>query len=268
MNEKARREFEKKMIEEADRIMKEVLQDPNVQNVEVPEDAFDNIMNAIREKEAKKAGERLSAEEKELIRLGQVYRRKRRNQRKYLAATATMVLVLAFGITSLGGPEKVYEKITWIMAGREQESVDSEDIEEVAYVDEEEAYAEIEEKYGFSPVKLDYLPEGVEFQEATIYDEIQGIYLVYGKEGNADILYFIRPNFRDGSWSKDIEDELEEEYEVIIKDISIQVKEYLVEDGTARWFVQFEYGEVGYSITINDMKKEEVEKIIENLYFF
>lgn len=53
MNERERKRQEE-LKREAERIIKEVENDPSLKNVQVPEDAYDNIMKAIRAKEAQK----------------------------------------------------------------------------------------------------------------------------------------------------------------------------------------------------------------------
>lgn len=269
MNEETKRKFEEDLMKEAAHLMEAVNNDPELKDLVAPPDMRDNIFSVIRAKEAGYVRDELSAEEAELIRLGKIYKKKRKNK-KYLLLAAVMVLVMACGITSMGGPQRLYEKVTWVLAGRKQTNVDSdsENIVPQTDISEEEVYEEIEAKYGFYPVKLDYLPEGVELQEATIYDDMQGSYIIYGKKDKATIWYMVRPNYRESSWGKDIEDELIEEYEVETEKTLIKVQKYLVEDETARWLLGFEYQDVSYSILMNNIEKVEVDKIIENLYFF
>lgn len=268
MNEEAKRKLEEELMEAA-RLMEEVNNDPALKDVVAPADMHDNVFSVIRAKEAGYVRDELSEEEKELIQLGKVYKRKRKN-RKYFLLAAVMVLAMAFGITSMGGPQKLCEKVSWMLAGRKQTNVDSESDNVVPQTDisEEEVYGQIEEDYGFLPVRMTYLPEGVEFQEASMGDDIHEIDIAYGCEDTIMIWYTIRPNYRDSSWGKDIEDELVEEYEIELEKTQVKVSEYRVEDGTMRWLVCFDYQEVNYSITMNDMIKEEVDKIINNLYFF
>lgn len=269
MNEEAKRKFEEELMEEAARLMGEVNSDVELNDVVAPPDMRDHIFSVIRAKEAGYVRDELSAEEEELIRLGKVYKRKRKN-RKYLLLAAVLVLTMACGVTSMGGPQKVYEKVTWMLAGRKQTNVDSDSENVVPQTDisEEEVYEEIEEKYGFLPVKIDYRPEGVEFQEVSNYDEMQGISIAYGNGNDVSIWYVIRPNYRESSWGKDVEDELLEEYETKVNDVLIRLGKYQVEDGTTRWSARFEYQDVGYNMWMNDMEKAEVDKIVENLYFF
>ena len=268
MNEEAKRKLEEELMEAA-RLMEEVNNDPALKDVVAPADMHDNVFSVIRAKEAGYVRDELSEEEKELIQLGKVYKRKRKN-RKYFLLVAVMVLAMAFGITSMGGPQKLCEKVSWMLAGRKQTNVDSESDNVVPQTDisEEEVYEQIEDKYGFLPVKIDYLPEGIEFQEASMGDEIQGINIIYTRGKDVAIPYVIRPNYLESSWSKDVEDELIEEYMLEIEKTQVNISKYKVEDGTIRWLVCFDYQEVNYSMIVNNMTKEEVNNIINNLYFY
>ena len=176
---------------------------------------------------------------------------------------------MLFGVTSFGEPKKVFEKLNWKIAGREQVNVDSdhEDVVPTSGMSEDEAYDEIEERFEVVSVRMNYLPEETQFLEMAINEEIQNATLVYGNGKNAKISYFIRPNYRLGSFGKDVEDDCIEKY--VEKNVStdIYVKRYLVKNGESRWSVQFEYCETSYSLTIYDASKEEVDKILKGLFF-
>ena len=204
-------EEEVRLMEEKKHVIQAVNSDPNVANSPLPPNMLDKVYKEIRANEAErairaidaelmKAGVPLeedtdeeeddeeigvaeakadaetifSAEDKELIRLGRIYK-KRKKLHRYLVAVAAIVCVLAFGITSMGGPKKVFEKFNWTLAGREQTNVDSDndDVVQMSDVKEDEVYQEIEDRYGFTPVKPLYRPEGVILLESTIGDEIQ-----------------------------------------------------------------------------------------------
>lgn len=270
MNDKSK-ELEKQeleFIEEAELFMEEVYKDPDVVNVKVPSILRERVFKEIHIREAEKAErtrEMLCNEDKELIRLGKLYKR-RRKVRKYLVLAAALVCVVAFGITSIGDSEKIFGVLNWDIWNRNHVQVNSDDIEPVEQVTEEEVYERIEDKFGFYPVKLDYLPEGVEFIEADISEDIQYAYMLYG-EDNLNISYQIRPHYRESSWGKDIEDELMEESEIIINDVEIYLKRYRIVDGTERWLIGFEYKDTSYSIMLMDLHQEEVTNIINGLYF-
>lgn len=302
-NQKNKLTEEVKLMEEKKRLMEAVNSDPHVANSPLPPNMLDKVYKEIRANEAERAiraidaelmkagvaleedvdeeeeeigaseakadaGREFSEEDKELIRLGKIYR-KRKKLHRYLVAAAAIVGVLAFGITSMGGPKKVFEKFNWTLAGREQTNVDSdnEDVVQMGDVKEDEVYEQIEDKYGFTPVKPVYRPEGVELLEVNIGDEIQGTLLIYGKDDKAKMSYFIRPNYRTGSYGTDTEDKVIEEYDLQIDDQLILVKQYDMEENVTRWTGQFSYKDVDYLITGMDLPKEEFEKILKNLIF-
>lgn len=251
----------KKSIEEIELFMQEVYSDPDVANAEPPAELHDKVFAEIHARE-------LAKREQEVIRLEKVYRKRLRFQ-KYVAVAAVMVLVLAFGVTSMGGPEKVVESIKYAFTGHEQVVIDSkhEDVVPITTMDEEETYQEIEEKFGFTPVGLDYLPKGMGFIEAEFGEEIQSINMIYGREDDVKIVYLIRPNYRVGSHGKDVEDDFVEEYIEENESAIIYVRKYLVDEKEERWSVQFEYKGVLYTMSITDTAKDEVEKIVKNLFF-
>ncbi len=262
-------EHDLEFITETEIFMQEVYDDPDVANATVPPTLHKNVFEEIqvrKEEQAGKAREMLCDEDKELLRLGRIYRRRRRT-RKYLVLAAAMVCVVAFGITSVGDSEKIFGNMSWMIGGREQQSVDSEDIEPVGSVTEEEIYEQIEDEFGFYPVKLDYLPEGVEFLEADISEELQRIYMLYVDKEGVAISYIIRPNYRESSWGKDIEDELVEESEMMVNEVKIYLKKYRVTDSMERWLIGFEYKNTSYSIMLMNSNQKDVEEVINGLYF-
>ena len=240
-SEKKLTEKELKLIEETEAFMEEVYSNPEVADTEPPtvlrgkvfaeihareaakreaelkvekfdveeEEAKVEKLN-VEEVKAEKSGteekepeaEKLTAEEKELIHLGRIYKKRKRLQ-KYVVLAAVLVLAMAFGMTSIGGPKKVFEMVKSTLMGREQINVDSEEISRTAGMSEEEAYQEIEETFNFVPVALDYLPKGVGFLEIELGEEIQCINLVYGIGKEVKVTYHIRPNYRDSSYGRD-----------------------------------------------------------------
>lgn len=257
---------EEKMVREMDALIEMAKNDPSYADVEVPESLYYEIKRDIAEYEAEQKAIREQKEKEELIRLGRIYQKKR-SYRKYYAVAAVAIMVLAFGITSFGGPERIFYNIKTMIAGREQEVVDSEGLISGTRFSEDEVLEQIETKLGTYPVKLNYLPNGVEFLEVNDYDELQGIIMYYGNGDTANIVYTIRANYRDGSWAKDVEDKLINEYQIESDYAVIKVKEYEVQNGTIRHMAMFEYNDVQYSLMLLDIEKEEVEKIFDNLYF-
>lgn len=297
-------EEEVRLMEEKKHVIQAVNSDPNVANSPLPPNMLDKVYKEIRANEAErairaidaelmKAGVPLeedadeeeddeeigvaeakaaaenifSAEDKELIRLGRIYK-KRKKLHRYLVAAAAVVCVLGFGITSMGGPKKVFEAFELFPTGRNQTQINSDDdVEVVETITEEEVFQQIEDKFGFWAVRPVYLPEDVVLLETSMGDEIQGIHLLYGTNQEANISYHIRPNYRESSWGKDIEDELLKEEHMTVSDVDICLKQYRVDENTERWLVGFEYNNASYSMLIMDLEEVEIEKIVENLFF-
>lgn len=260
------------LVEEAKSIMEEVNSDQKVVDRPLPVNLRKNIdkrILALKAKEEKTEGERFSAEERELMRLGKLYKKKRK-MRKYFVLAAAVVCALAFGVTSMGGPERVFETFQRSVLGRDRTGVDTgEKTEFVENVSEEEAFQQIEDEYNITPVRMMYLPEGIRFMQSEMGEEIQGINLIYGKGEKVVFSYFIRPNYRNSSFGIDIEDDVIKEYDVQNGDVCITIKQYSVEEiNNNRWSGEFSYQDVYYFIMATDLEQEEFEKILKNLNFF
>lgn len=259
MSDEQRRQYEQELVEDANRIMEEINSDPDLRDATVPSGMHDRISEAIREHE----------EEKELIRLGRRYKR-RCKSRRYLVLVATLILAFAFGITSMGGADRLFRRVSRMLAGREQTNVDSDDgsVIMIETSDEEEVYEKIEDMFGFYPVRLNYRPNGIEFKEASIGDKIQEAVIIYGQDEDANMVYFIKPNYRSGSYGIDVEDELLERYSIEVQNVELHVRKYQVkETQTERWSAQFMYEDVGYFLIVSNIEQEEFEKVLESLKF-
>lgn len=269
-DEELKRLLQEEMIREAEQIMAEVNADPTLKDVKCPEEVHDKVFEQIRiyeEEKAKMAREQLSYEDRELLRLGKIYRRRRKWSR-YAVLVAALIAMLALGSVSMGNDENIFSIITKMFAGREQTVVDSGETEPNTFLAEEEIYEKIEKTYGFKPIKLEYLPAGMSFQEGIIGEQIQEIKLIYGTKDTADVTYIIWPNYRDTSFATDIEDKKIQEYQMEINEVTISIQEYLIEDsGENRWAVHFEFQNVHYFLRITDMHQDEVEEILNNLRF-
>ena len=271
MNEEKWKRFMKnemeKEMQEIDAILEEMNQDPEMRDMVAPEEIHDKLFATIHKGQDEQ--ERLSEDEKELIRLGMVYK-KTRKWAKVLVPLVAVVGAMVISVTCMGGPTKVVEKVKGMLEGREQLNNDSEDdrTKEIITISEVEAYQKIEDEFGFVPVKLYYLLEGMEFKDIGLADDSQSVYLGYAGKNQETIVYSIYPNYRTGSIGRDVEDDAIDEYEKVVNDVTINIKKYLVEeDQSNRYIAQFEYQNVYYVLRINGVADTEVKKIIENLYF-
>lgn len=292
MDEQKRKltEEEIRITEEIDALLDEVQEDSDVVNTPLPERLERNIRKSIHARELEKieraideelakgeallaaeaeAGQKMESEEvKELIRLGKIYK-KRRKLHRYLVAAAVLVFVLALGVTSIGGPEKVFETFKFFASGRDMTQTNSgDDVDVIDNITEEEVYQQIEEKFNFTPVRMLVLSDDVGFLKASMGEEIQGAHILYGAGENVKLSYFIRPNYRKSSYGTDMDEQLIDEYNLSTETLLITVKQYSVEEeNNNRWSGEFTYKDVNYYIVAMDMEKEEFENILKNLFF-
>lgn len=267
MNNDIKKICREEALREAEYIMAEVNADPTLNDVKAPEEIYDRLFAQIGKHEEKRAYENLSESDKELIQLGKVYK-KRRKRNKILLVAAIMILTLAFGTVCIGKGEGIFDSISRKFVEREQIIIDSENVEPIDFIEENEIYEQIESQFGLNPVKLEYLPKGVSFQEATLGNAIQKINIIYGTKTEANIIYVIRPNYRDGSYGTDIEDEMIQEYKKQVDDTEITINQYLIKESKEyRWTVRFVYQDAHYFLIITGIEQEEVEKIVDNFYF-
>lgn len=259
--------IEKEMMEDAERIMEEVNADPTLKDVKAPEEIHDKLFAQIHEYEKQRVFEQLSEEDRELIRLGKVYK-KHRKLTKYLILVAAVLVVLAAGTVCIGEGEKIFSVFTTMFAGKERTSVSSENAEPTMYIEEEEVYEEIKKTYGFSPVRLGYLPDNTVFSEAIFSEDMQSVNVVYEINDKTNIIYIIRPNYREASLGIIVEDEKVQEYQMIVRNVGITLTEYNVEETSEkRWMACFEHHGVQYLLRMTHIEQEEVEKIVDYLGF-
>lgn len=278
-------EDELELMEEMESYITEVKKHPEITGTPLSENLHRELWRDIREyneektkaasvvsesvpKESEPEASRLSEEEKELIQLGKIYKRKKKNK-KFYVLIAAVVGAMTLGITSMGGPEKVFERFGFNTSSRDQEHINSsEGVKLDTKAAEEEAYQQIEDEYGVWPVQLGYLPDGVEYTESVKLDAMQILQLKYGRKDELNILYLIRPNYRDGSWGVDIEDNLIREYTQEVENAEIKVKKFHAEGiETYRWTAEYSYKDIQYYLMLNNITEDEFEKIINNLKF-
>lgn len=270
MGEKIKEFLQKQSDSEADDILAMINADPEMADVHAPDEMDAVIFAQIDEYDKEQAYKNLSEEDKELIELGKAYK-KSKKRRKY-AAVASIALagVLFSSVTAMGGPEKVVEVVRRMVEDRDHTVVNADDerVESVKNVTELEAFEEIEKEFGFTPVKMFYMPEEIEFQSCWFDKDMQYINMRYKDKYNERILYEIVSNYKTSSLGNDVEDILLEEYTKKVADVEILIKHYNVtENGEERWLVEFSEENIYYFIQIFNLDKAEVEKIVDNLYF-
>lgn len=271
MNEKKWKRFLKnemdKELQEIESILEEMDNDPNMKDVVAPEEIHGKLFAQIHEEQNKR--EALSEEDKELIRLGKIYRKKRKGN-KYLVLVAALVCAMALGVTSMGGPERVMQKFGRMVGDREQDYINNDDerTDEIEVVSEADAYQQIEDEFGIFPVKPYYLPQGIVFEEISMDKTMQVIHMTYQGEKDKSMSYTIYLNYRTGSIGTDVEDELISEYDKEVDGNQISIRKYrIAENQTERFVITYEYKNAYYFLQTFYIDVEEIEKIVENLYF-
>lgn len=261
-------------------------------NEEIPDELKLRMKNAldqkIREREKRSedmkrtdAYAKLSEEDQEALRIGRemmknqseekkIYtmRRKKRNIRKIVALAAVLILVMAVGMTSIGGPERMLQFVKSSVGGRQVSKVNSSDKnKEIKEEDEEKAYELIAKEFGIQPVKLMWRPKGMKFKKMIMDTDIQVAELNYTYNGKK-VAFVISASYGEVSWGYDNEDTVIESYIYDkIPNVNMKIKEYETPREGANGFVaEFSHNKLYYCLS-GSMAKEEMEKIIENLYF-
>ena len=247
--------LKKEIDREAESIEKEVKSRTDLEDLKVSEDMETSLFNKIQESEYDK-------------RYKTVHRRKKK---RYVVLALAAVLVLVFGSVMTGVGSKSYWKVLWDkMIGEEQlsyidvEEMDSQDTEDL---DEIQIFKEIRQELGILPVRFSYMPIDMFIKEYEIdYNQSRAV-IIYGYNDRV-IRYTMYMNNGDSSFVQTELDKLINEYQIVCdNDVEINVREYEIE-GTdeKRYLATFEYMDAQYEIK-GIMEKEEIDKILENLYF-
>lgn len=198
---------------------------------------------------------------------GKKVRRKKKPLKMYLALAAVIVCVLAMGITSMGGPERIVRMVRQNVGEREVEKSNmSHKIKMIEGEDEEKAYQEIGDVFNTDIVKIFVCLPGMSFDSVEFYEDKQmaELFYLYNKK---TIVYCINAPYREESWGIDFEDTVEEEYFENINGCRVKVAEYKIDkEDLPKWVAKFEYNNIEYMLT-GTMEKKDFEKILKNLFF-
>ena len=240
---------------EAENIEKEIKSRTDLEDLKVSEDMETSLFNKIQEYEYDK-------------RYKTVHRRKKK---RYVVLALAAVLVLVFGSVMTGVGSKSYWKILWErMIGAEELSVinvENMDSQKTEDLDEIQIFKSIRDDLGILTVRFGYMPNNMYLEEYELDYEQQRAVLIYKYE-NQTIRYTMYMNDADSSFVQTELDKLTSEYQVTCDNgVEIEVKEYEI-DGTdeKRYLATFEYMDAQYEIK-GIMEKEEIDKILKNLYF-
>lgn len=261
-------------------------------NEEIPDELKIRMKNAldqkIREREMHSEDTKrtdayagLSEEDQEALRLGRemlknqseekkIYtmRRKKRNIRRIVALAAVLILVMAVGMTSFGGPERMLQLVKSSVGDRQVSKVNSSDKNKIIEEEDEElAYEKIADEFGIEPVRIIWRPTNMKFKKMELDPEIQVAELDFQYNGKK-VEYFVSASYGEVSWGYDNEDKKIEQYhckQVKIADIEVTGYE-TPETERNRYVAEFEYKKLYYSLS-GELTKEEIENILKNLHF-
>lgn len=198
---------------------------------------------------------------------GKKVRRKKKPLKMYLALAAVIVCVLAMGITSVGGPERIVRMMTQDVGDREVEyTVKGEKVKTIENEDEEKAYQEIRDTFNTDIVKVIICLSDMTFDSMNLEKDKQVAEMYYNYEGKT-IAYIINVPYRENSLGIDFEDSVEKEYTKKINGCEIKITIYKIDGEKIPGCVaKFKYNNIEYLLS-GTMKQQDFEKIINNLFF-
>lgn len=229
----------------------------------------DNLYANMSEEDLKalEIGRRVMEEEERAQREGKVVRKKKRVRKAYFGLAAAVVLAMAVGLTSMGGPERIISMMRRVVGNREIEQVDSsEDNLIIVNENEEEAYRRIGEEFGIEPVRIIIVTDNMKFVSMK-YDELMRAAELSYEYAGEKLIYLINSSYLKESFGFEIEDKVLDKYSVEVCGKEIEIKQYQVAKGkTSRFSASFEERGLNYFLT-GTMEKTEFELIVNNLYF-
>ena len=185
----------------------------------------------------------------------------------YLALAAVIVCVLAMGITSMGGPERVVRMVRQAVGDREVEkNSNSQKVKTIKSEDEEKAYQEIRDAFETDVVRIFVCLPDMKFDTMNLDEkkQVAELYYTYQKR---KIVYIVNTGYRESSWGIDIEDSIEKEYSKEINGCNMNIVVYKVENSNqSRCVSKFKYEGVEYFM-MGLMEEGDFEKILKNLFF-
>lgn len=265
---------DKELQKEADEIRAIIDNQPELQEMEMPEEVHLSLMNKIKEYEEQKVRDALSEEDKEALRIGRKVQEKRNRTKRtrkriqrLVGVADTVALVIGVGVTSVGGKKLFVDIFEKNFGGEDKTYVESGDSEMVGEITEEQARQEIKEMIGEEPVEIVYKPKNTKFLNMTIDKEVQEAMLYYSLDDKI-MSFQIVSRYVKSSTGIQIEDNLLQEYAIELPETTVTVREYSVlETGEKEYTAQFTYKNSEYFL-VGIVNQAEFEKIIKNLHFF
>ena len=256
MKELKKLSLKEEVDREAQDIEKEVESRDDLDDIKVSEDMETSLFNKIQEYEYDK-------------RVKKAVHRSRKRRRLFLALAAVLILVCGSVITGTGS--KSYWKVLWDrVAGDENANIiNVEDMESEVTDDwnEIQVFNDIRKETGIFPVRFGYMPKKLLFTGYEL-DKEQNLAVIFYNYNDQIMQYLMYMNNTDSSYGQTEIDQLVSEYQIVVNNNVIDIKEYtVVNQENNRYVAEFEYMDAQYQLT-GLMEKEEFDKIIENLIFY
>lgn len=247
--------LEDEINREGKQIEDEIRADQELEDIKVSDDLESALFNKIQEYEFDK-------------KVTTIVRKKKRRTYVLVGIAAVLIMMLGSVMTAVGS--KSYGKLPWDAKNGEENAtgIDVEDMEskETEDIDEISVYKEIKKKMGFSPVRIMQKPDRMYLENYEI-DENQNKAILFYSYNKQVIRYSMYMNNSESSFGQKEVDNLIDTYEIINMDQVITVDEYQIKNKNEKRFVaEFEYLDVQYQI-MGAMDKEEINQILENLFF-
>lgn len=256
MKELKKLSLKEEVDREAQDIEKEVESRDDLDDIKVSEDMETSLFNKIQEYEYDK-------------RVKKAVHRSKKKRRLFLALAAVLILVCGSVITGTGS--KSYWKVLWDrVAGDENANIiNVEDMESEVTDDwnEIQVFNDIRKETGIFPVRFGYMPKKLLFTGYEL-DKEQNLAVIFYNYNDQIMQYLMYMNNTDSSYGQTEIDQLVSEYQIVVNNNVIDIKEYtVVNQENNRYVAEFEYMDAQYQLT-GLMEKEEFDKIIENLIFY
>lgn len=274
-------QFEYMITEDFEQLAKEeeeeILKDDSIQMPEgFKESLRAKLEEQIKEKEREELYSKLSEEDRLALEVGhkvleeeknKEVTRKKKRRKLYITLAASLVLVMAISVTSIGGPKRIVSMMKSVIGDREVEQADSSDSNlTVVKESEEQAYQKISDEFGTEPVKIINTPESMKFDRMEFDNVLQTAELFYDFKGEK-VVYLINASYSNASWGIDVEDTITDKYYIERDRCNIEIKEYETpKSSIKRYSAGFKYRGLEYFL-VGTMNKQEFEIIVNNLFF-
>lgn len=264
--------IQKEFHKEADSIEKDVEANcaDEVVTAKITEEIRSNINKNINDYEKERLYSLLPEEDRKALEIGRkIQVKKTRKKRKmYLSLAAALVLAMAIGVTSMGGPERIIKLMSSVVGDREIMQVDSrEDNAKSSDEKEEEAYQNIQDELGANPVRIVPCINNMEFENYKLDKELQVVEMYYMLNSRT-LSYYINASYTNTSWGIDVDDQALDTWTEKLNGCEIEIKQYSADKGNMqRYSAKFEYNGLEYFFN-GTLSKDELDTILKNLYFF